>query len=58
MYNQLGFDTETYRNPLFWKWFWVEFIPNVCNIDDKHPFEQNDTNYRRNPFKLHFSRML
>ena len=40
IYNQLSFDTEIYRNPLSWKLFWVEFIQNVCNIDDKHPSEQ------------------
>ena len=58
MYNQLGFDTEIYRNPLCWKLFWVEYIQNVCNTDDKHQSEQNITNYLRNPLKLRFSRMF
>ena len=40
IYNKLGFNTEIYRNPLFWKLFWVEFIRNVYNIDNKQPFEQ------------------
>ena len=43
MYNQLGFDTEIYRNPLLWKLFWVTFIKNVCHLDDKHSSEQNIT---------------
>ena len=54
IYNQVGFDAEIYWNPLFWKLFWVEFIQNVCNIDDKHQSKQNYYKLQKKSIKIAF----
>ena len=51
---KLSLDTDIYRNPLFWKLFWVGFIQNVCYIDDKHPSEQKYYKLQKKSIKIAF----